>query len=229
MSSHPKITLWYRWVAANALGELHGLGLTFAAGYAVIALFGEARSPAGSLAQFLLMTATGVIEGTIVGQAQWWAMAPYFQAGDRPALTRRAWLLATIAGALAAWFLVSLPFTLMDMGAQASGQPVQEPPLALILLVAAGAGAVAGVILSFFQWRTLRQAVPNAGVWIPANALAWALGMPLIFAATGSIQADTPPGQIALALGVSILLAGAAVGAVHGAFLVRLVKLPQTL
>jgi hypothetical protein len=83
------------------------------------------------------------------------------------------------------------------------------------------------VILSFFQWRTLRQAVPNAGVWIPANALAWALGMPLIFAATATIQADTPPGQIALALGTGILLAGAVAGAVHGAFLVRLVKLPQ--
>jgi len=217
MNSNPKITLWYRWVAANALGEWLGLGLTFAAGYAVIALFGEARSPAGSLAQFLLITATGVIEGTVVGQTQWWAMAPYFQA-----LTRRAWLLATIAGALVAWFLVSLPFTLMDMSAQASGQPVQEPPLALLLLVAAGIGAVAGVILSLFQWRTLRQAVPNAGVWIPANALAWALGMPLIFAATGSIQADTPPGQIALALGIGILLAGVVVGAVHGAFLVRL-------
>jgi hypothetical protein len=217
MNPSPKITLWYRWVAANALGELLGLGLTFAAGYAVIALLGEARSPAGSLAQFLLMTATGVIEGTIVGHAQWWAMAPYFQA-----LTRRAWLLATIAGALAAWFLVSLPFTLMDMSAQTSGQPVQEPPLAIILLGAAGSGAIAGVILSFFQWRALRQAVPNAGVWIPANALAWALGMPLIFAATSSIQADTPPGQIALALGTGILLAGVVVGAVHGAFLVRL-------
>lgn len=224
MNSNSKFILWYRWVIANALGELLGLGLTFAAGYAVIALFGEARSPAGSLVQFLLMTATGVIEGTIVGQAQWWAMAPYFQA-----LTRRAWLLATIAGALAAWFLVSLPFTLMDMSAQASGQPVQEPPLALILLVAAGSGAVAGVILSFFQWRTLRLAVPNAGVWIPANALAWALGMPLIFAATSSIQADTSPGQIALALGTGILLAGTVVGAVHGAFLVRLAKPPQTL
>lgn len=216
----PKISLWSRWVAANALGELFGLGLTFAAGYAVIALLGEATSPAASLAQFFLMTATGVIEGALVGEAQWWAMAPYFAV-----LTRRAWLLATIAGALAAWFLVSLPFTLMDMSAQAGAQPVQEPPLALLLLAAAGAGAVGGVILSFFQWRALRRAVPNAGVWIPANALAWALGMPLIFAATGSIQADTPPGQIALALGAGILLAGAVVGAVHGAFLVRLAKI----
>jgi hypothetical protein len=217
MNPNPKTLLWYRWVAANALGELFGLGMTFAAGYAVIALFGEAHSPAGTLAQFLLMTATGAIEGAIVGQAQWWAMRPAF-----PSLTRRTWLVATILGALAAWFLVSLPFTLIDMGAQARGQPAQEPPLAAVLLVAAGMGMVAGVILSFFQWRALRQIVSQARVWIPANALAWALGMPFIFAATGSIQADTPPQQIALMLGVAILLAGAVVGAVHGAFLVWL-------
>lgn len=217
MITHPKIQLWYRWVFANAFGELLGLGLTFALGYAVIAAFGEASSLAGKLLQFLLMTATGMVEGAIVGQAQWWAMAPSF-----PAITRRVWITATIIGALVAWFLVSLPFTLMDMGAQAGGEPVQEPPLGLILLVAAGAGAVAGVLLSFFQWRTLRRHVANAGIWIPANALAWALGMPLIFAATGSIQADTPPVQVALMLGVSILLAGAVVGAVHGAFLARL-------
>jgi hypothetical protein len=217
---NPKFTLWYRWVGANAIGELLGLGLTFAVGYALMALLGEPSSLAGKLGQFLLMTATGVIEGGIVGGAQWWAMAPSF-----PSLTRRAWLLATIIGALVAWFFGSLPFSLIDISAQAGGQPVQEPPLALLLLAAAGVGAVAGVILSFFQWRTLRKVASNAWIWMPANALAWALGMPLIFAATSLIQADTPPAQIALALSTGILLAGAVVGAVHGTFLVRLAKL----
>jgi hypothetical protein len=39
--------------------------------------------------------------------------------------------------------------------------------------------------------------------------------------------ADTPPFQIALMLALAILLAGALVGAVHGAFLVWMQKQPN--
>lgn len=64
MITTPRFGLWGRWVIANALGELFGLGLTFAVGYAVIAIFGEGTSSLAILGQFLLMTATGVIQPT---------------------------------------------------------------------------------------------------------------------------------------------------------------------
>jgi NhaP-type Na+/H+ or K+/H+ antiporter len=219
LETQSRFGLWGRWVLANAFGELLGLGLTFAAGYAVIAVLGEAQGTGASLGQFLLMTATGAIEGAIVGYAQWRAMQP-----DLARVTRRSWLLATIFGAIVAWFFGSLPFTLMNISQDASQAPIQEPPQALVLLLAAGMGIVAGAVLSFFQWRVLRRALPKAGWWIPANSLAWMLGLPVIFAATGAIQPDTPPFQIALMLALAILLAGALVGAVHGAFLVWMVK-----
>ena len=57
-----------------------------------------------------------------------------------------------------------------------------EPPLALVLLLAADLGSVAGPLLPAFQWLSLRKVLPcNAWRWLPANALAWALGMPVIF------------------------------------------------
>jgi hypothetical protein len=219
METKPRFGLWGRWVLGNAIGELLGLGLTFAAGYAVIAVFGEAQGSGAILGQFLLMTATGAIEGSVVGYAQWRAMQP-----DLAQVRPRAWILATIYGAIVAWFFGSLPFTLMNMSQDASQAPIQEPPQALVLLLAAGMGIVAGAVLSFFQWRVLRRALSKASWWIPANSLAWMLGLPVIFIATGAIQADTPAAQIAITLAIAILFAGALVGAVHGAFLVWMLK-----
>jgi hypothetical protein len=40
---------------------------------------------------------------------------------------------------------------------------------------------LAGAVLSFAQWLVLRGKVKRAGLWIPANMLAWAFGMPVIF------------------------------------------------
>ncbi len=132
-------TLYSRWIAANAVGELFGLGLTFAIGYAIIALFGELPGVTGSLVSMLLMVATGAVEGAIVGWTQWWAMAPVYTA-----ITRRAWVLATIAGALVAWLFGSLPFTIINSAVTTvEGQPgaaAAEPEQWMVLLMAAGVG-----------------------------------------------------------------------------------------
>ena len=210
-----KITLWYRWVAANAIGELLGLGVYFTVGYIATDLLGEAPNLVFTL--FLLIIASRVIEGTIVGMTQWWAMVPYF-----PGLTRPSWLVATILGVLSGWFLSSWVFSPTLVGYQAASQSTQALPLGMILLQTAGIGALTGVVLSFFQWLALRSRVHKAWIWIPASTLAWALGMPFIYAATNIIQPDVPLGQIALVLGLGFLLAGAMVGAVSGVFLVRL-------
>jgi len=54
-------TLWFRWVVANALGELIGLGATFAVGFATFSLLGEAQGTIGAIAMLLLFTASGAI------------------------------------------------------------------------------------------------------------------------------------------------------------------------
>jgi hypothetical protein len=95
-----------------------------------------------------------------------------------------------------------------------------------VLLLAAGMGAVGGAVLSFAQFLALRKTVVGAGRWIPANMLAWTLGMPLIF---WGIDAAQKTGSLAAGVGVlalALLAAGTLVGMVHGIFLVRMAGKP---
>jgi hypothetical protein len=212
-----KRTLWLRWVGANALGELVGLGLTFAVAVLFFTLSGEQHNVVMILAAFGVAVASGAIEASVVGLAQWWAMSPCFSG-----VARRAWWQATLVGALLAYVLGYLPSTLMSLGEQATGEAASEPAQWVILLLAAGMGAVGGAVLSFAQWRVLRRSVPGAGVWIPANMLAWLFGMPLIFWGIDAAQKGQPAWQSLLIMALALLAAGAVVGAVHGAFLVGL-------
>ena len=85
-------------------------------------------------------------------------------------------------------------------------------------------GAVGGVVLSFAQWLVMRGKVHRAGLWIPANMLAWTFGMPVIF--WGIDLAFKLPAiwQSVLLMAGTLFLAGAVVGGIHGLFLVRLAE-----
>ena len=136
-----------------------------------------------------------------------------------------AWVVATVVGAVIAWFLGSLPSTLIDMGGQQTGAASQEPPAIVVSLLAAGMGLFLGAVLGIPQWLVLRRVVKGAWLWIPANCLAWALGMPVIFAMVDRAYAVYAAGSIAGAVVVlagTLALAGAVVGAVHGLALVKL-------
>jgi hypothetical protein len=171
------------------------------------------------LISFIVAVASGAVEATFVGLAQWWAMRPRF-----PSIGRFEWWRGTLIGALVAYVLGYLPSTLMSMGeAAGSSGPTQEPAQWIVLLLAAGMGAVGGAILSFAQWLVLRGKVQRAGTWIPANMLAWTFGMPVIF--WGIDMAFKMPAiwQSVLLMAGTLFMAGAVVGATHGLFLIRLV------
>ncbi len=207
-------------MGVNSLAELVGLGATFALDILILSQVAAAGTALASLLGIALVAATGAIEGTVVGLLQWSVLRRPF-----PAIARRAWMLATVAGAVVAWFLGSLPSTLMDMGAQEAGTTPQEPPAWLLLLLAAGMGLFLGAVLGYPQYRVLRKAVNGAWIWILANCLAWALGMPVIFASVDRAYAAYESGSIAgtlLIFAVALALAGAVVGAVHGVALVKL-------
>jgi len=220
-----KSKLWLRWVGANALGELFGLGGTAAVGVLALSSLGSQPGIGSVLLTFAVAVASGAIEATVVGLAQWWAMHPWF-----PAITRRAWWLGTLGGALAAYVLGYLPSTVMSLGEQAGGADLVSTPAAaepaqwVVLLLAAGMGAVAGAVLSFAQWLVLRKKVAGAGLWIPADMLAWLVGMPVLFWAIDAAQKGQPLAESLLLMVAALLLAGAAVGAIHGAFLLRLAR-----
>ena len=108
--------------------------------------------------------------------------------------------------------------------ATSSTAPIPEPQQWIVLLLAAGMGAVGGTVLSFAQWLAMRGKVEGAGIWIPANMLAWLCGMPVIF--WGIDLAFKLPAlwQSVLLMAGTLFVAGAVVGAIHGLFLIRLVE-----
>jgi hypothetical protein len=218
MNWQSSFSLWLRWVGANALAELIGLGATFALDFVIITRIAAGQSAFDSILGIILVTASGAVEGVVVGLLQWSVMHRPF-----PGVARRAWVIATVAGAVVAWFFGSLPSTLMDMGAQESGAVVQEPPAYLVLLLAAAMGVVLGSVLGYPQWRVLRKATRGAWLWIPANCAAWGLGMPAVFAAIDVAQRSPSPAGVLSAIAIGLLFTGGIVGAVHGLALVRLV------
>ena len=213
--------LWGQWIGANALAELIGLGTS---AVLWILFFMGMEDALGTLwAALLVVVGSTFLEGSAVGLAQWRVLRH-----PLPALTLRAWWLATALGAGIAWTLGMIPSTMMAMSAEsASNAPAPEISDALLYLLAAAMGLALGPVLALPQWWVLRRHVAHAWQWIPANAAAWALGMPIIFIMMSFIPADGPtPGSVVLIL-VGLALAGAIVGAVHGIVLMRLLSNPR--
>jgi hypothetical protein len=203
--------LWRRWVLANSLGELVGLGLTFAIGIGLFSGLAEAPGLSAALLSAALMTITGALEGAIVGTAQWLVLKKAFVT-----LSRSTWVWATIIGAVLAWGAGSIPMILASSSPESAAAAAPEPPQSLMLAMASGIGLVAGAVLSAAQAVVLRKHVTRAWRWLPANAVAWAVGMPLIFGAIDLAQLVGKPWASVLVLAGAIALVGALVGAIHG-------------
>jgi hypothetical protein len=204
--------LWSRWVLANLVGEFLGLGLAGAVGAAVMLVVGGAAGAATFILMAGALVVAALLEGTVVGLAQWWVLGRYL-----PALTRRVWVLATVLGAIVAWMI---GMTLGTLGADLIGSGNSTAAL----LFSAVLGPVVGALLGMTQWLALRRHVERAGWWVLANALAWTAGMAVIFAATGIIQEDTPVAVVVTIWAVSGILAGVVVAAIHGLVLVWLLR-----
>ena len=207
--------LWMRWIFANTVGELIGLGVVAMTGALFVLLLGGGSE---FVAAFL-MIATGAFEGAVVG---------YFQANILQTkityFNPRRWIFATMIGALTAWVLGTIPSLVMAFAENSQNTHPKEMSEIMMGFSAAGMGFALGIVLSFPQWIELRRYVKGAGWWIFANALAWTIGMPQLFAAPGIIGEGLPVWQIAFVILAAIVSAGASVGAIHGLFLIWLLK-----
>jgi hypothetical protein len=210
--SHWEHRLWSHWVFANLIGEFVGLGVAGALGAAVTLAFGNVTGISTLIMMALALIVAATVEGAAVGLAQWWVLRHYL-----PALTWRAWVLATTLGAIAAWVIGML------LGA-AGGDFFGSGESAAALVVGAALGPVVGALLGLFQWLALRRYVQNAVWWVLANAAAWTAGMAVIFVATSIVQEDTPVAAVAATWAVSGILAGVVVATIHGLVLVRLLR-----
>ena len=209
---------WSDWVIANGLAELVGLGSVAVLGYALIYNIGD---PQGVVAIFVAgaFVLLGALEGYAVGFAQSRVLRKH-------GITIPGWLGATVVGAVVAWAVGMIPSTIINFVQPGTSEaPPPEISQVLRLAFAAAMGVVAGPILAYFQWRTLRRQVSQGALWwLPANAVAWAFGMPIVF---WGIHLVVTTGSPLMAVGlasISLLLAGIVVGAVHGAVLIRILK-----
>jgi hypothetical protein len=215
-------SLWLRWVFANAVGEALGLGTTVLIGAAIVSSLGEGTSALATLALAAVAVLAGtLVEGTVVGTAQWSVLR-----GPLPGMRWKTWMVATGAGVLLAWIFGMVPSTALSLGAGSGGASTApaEPSNAVVLGLAFFMGLALGPVLGFAQWLVLRKYVSHAALWMPANALAWAFGMVVIFAGI-DLAISGGFGLLSVAiLALTLACAGAVVGAIHGLALVWVLR-----
>ena len=178
-----------RWTAWVTAGELIGFTFPAVVGALVMAEPTPWSYPA--------MIGAGVLEGTVLGAAQVHVLRTV-----RPEVSARRWIGATVIGAGLAWMIGMLPSTAPEVW---SGWP---GPVAVLV------GVVAVVVLvcsiGAMQWLELRRHVDRAGWWVPATALAWALGLIAMVSVSSPLW---QPGQsVGLVVAVGVL-AGAVMAA----------------
>jgi hypothetical protein len=213
---------WWQWVAANAVAELVGLGTVAVVGFLTFQHVAEPTNIMQALVFASVFITLGAFEGLVVGLAQRAVLRTRL-------LALRSWVRATVVGAMVAWAIGMVPSTVINLLQSPNAAPSEAPPLALLLLLAAALGAIAGPLLAAFQWLSLRKALSSrSGYWLPANAAAWLLGMPVIFLGAQANEFTSSPALIAGAIALALLAAGAIVGAVHGRVLLWLVQARPT-
>ena len=182
-----------RWVVAFVAGEIVGFGLAMTLGFTTAPVIDQLPGVAAFVVTIAVAALAGVIEGGVVGWAQW-SVARHLL----PAVREWDWIRATAAGGAVAWAIG------MTLGTSLSFK--HEPPWLVVTLAAAALGVLVGAIFGVAQWTVLRHHVAGAGRWIVANAAAWAVGIAVAFGGIGAVPNDAPL--------VAFILAGMATGAV---------------
>ena len=140
------LKLWLQWIAANALGELLGLGTVGSMVFLIASKFDESVSRGATISFALLMIMLGAFEGAVIGWAQWLVLRRIVNR-----LSIRDWVLASLIGAVMAWTLGMLPSTIVNLGSQGQSTSLDFSEVQIILL-ASLMGVILGIILALPQW-----------------------------------------------------------------------------
>lgn len=212
---------YLRWIATNGVAEAIGLGTTFVAGWKLGPMLGDATEPGAIVGAAILAVVLGVaLEGLVVGTAQESVLRR-----ELPELRPWSWTTATAIGAGVAWVVGMVPSTIAALNASADAtSPFAEPDAVTTYTLAAVLGVVAGPILGSAQWMVLRSVITGGTSWLWANALAWAVGMPLIFAGMDVVPWTSGAAAISLSVYALCGLTGLVVGSIHGAVMRSLLR-----
>ena len=211
---------WKTWVVACGTGELLGLtaAATIAMGYRMLP--GAAAGNSDRLLQLFFLLAAGALEGGILAYFQYSVIGKIF-----PEIAWKQWLAYTTAAAATALMAGILP-SLFLTGNGATAPATASSPAAYYSM-AALMGLMLGALLGYFQWLLLKGLCKEAMLWIPANALGWAVGLTFIFLATSWTGNTTDWPFMLLAAAVGGAVGGGSVGAITGYFLLRIAHAKQ--
>jgi hypothetical protein len=162
-----------RWVIYVSGGETLGFAIPAAAAGAALA----AGLPEGFVVAVSICAGAG--EGAALGFAQARVLRSVL-----PGFEERRWVTATAAGAVVAWVL--------GWTAPAAADLFPALPPGVIAAIGIVAGCLLLLSLGTSQWFVLRDYVPRPGRWIPANAVAWALAVPVVFVAMALVPNHAP-------------------------------------
>lgn len=199
--------LFRRWLLVVTLGEV--------AGFALPAVVGPLTSDRSAAVSYPALVAAGLVEGAVLGWAQWSVARRRL-----PALSRRRWVGLTSVGAAAAYAIALLAPVFWDS--------LGEWAIGLQVVVFALGGTLLLLTIGTAQWVELRRHVPRATRWVAVTALAWCLALAVFFAVATPLWQEGQAFWLTLAIGVGAGLAMAlTMAAVTGWGLVRLTRQPR--
>jgi hypothetical protein len=195
--------LWERWILATSIAEIISFG--------IIGIVSIAVSHVGYIQG--TYTLIGTLEGMILGFAQWLILKRYIHHSTR-------WIIATVVGGLFAWF-TGLTITSL-MALVYTGVSDKTKILGffegLFLL-----GASLGTILGFCQWLVIKNQIRTSMWWIPANAVAWSLGLFIAYLGAGMVEESFSLRTVLFTV-VTGTAMGAVIGGITGTVLIYLIK-----
>ena len=202
------MSFYRRWIVACTAGELVGIAVATSAGLSLNTLIGEPRSLGGRLLTLATFAAVGAVEGTALAGFQWRVLRTRL-----PRLRAAEWIGVTVALAVAGWIVGMTPSLFMSHEPTAAQE---ERGLMVVLLLAAMAGAGAGLCFGAAQWFILRRHAERAARWIWIHVPAWALAMTAIFLGASLPTAEWSAWSIALAGVAGGVSGGVLLGVVTG-------------
>ncbi|MEQ8705941.1 MAG: hypothetical protein RIC19_18575 [Phaeodactylibacter sp.] len=209
--------IWKRWMLACGSGEFLGIVAAAAIAIGYQLLLGEPSTPSDRMLHLFFMLLAGVIEGGILAYFQYRLIGKLF-----PEIAWKQWLSYTIAAAVSGWMLGIQPVLLIT--GNGATEAMAAPSPAVYYSMAALTGLLLGTLFGYFQWLPLKGLRKEAMLWIPANALGWAVGMVFIFLGASLPDEAMAWPLILLPGAMGGILGGWSVGAITGFFLLRILR-----
>lgn len=205
----PSFVLFEKWVLANLIAKLLGLG--------IIPFVGTIFSINNNQNLQIVLILVGLFQGLILGVAQWFVLRRYMR-------NSIWWLLATILGCLFGWLLVSFVIALALFTMAIAQKELDSITILFgVIWLATTVGILVGLPQALILLTSLRVKFYKAVWWMNVNALAWIIRLFLVFAASGIISDRFPLSIVFVMFGAEILITLAYSG-ITGVLLVNLLQ-----